>query len=196
LLWQICSNCCIIALPTTNQIEAEMKRYALSIAAMMIAVPAFGQSTGVEAARSSWQGLSAYITKAADQMTEADYAYKPTEKVRTFGQLIGHVAGSQLMFCAAALGEAPKGEGDIEKSVTTKAGLVAALKQSNDYCARAYAMTDAQAAGKAKLFDQDQTKMAIIMSNATHIGEHYGNIVTYMRMKGMVPPSSQPQTGM
>ena len=113
--------------------------------------------------------------------------------MRTFGQLIGHVAGANFMICAAALGEAARGEDDIEKSKTTKADLVAALKASNEYCARAYALNDAQAAGMTKLFGQDQTKMFALALNAAHVGEHYGNVVTYMRMKGMVPPSSQGQ---
>jgi hypothetical protein len=99
------------------------------------------------------------------------------------------------MFCAAALGEAPKAEDDIEKSVTNKAGLVAALKASTDYCKRAYALSDAQASGTMKLFGQENSKMFALMLNAAHDGEHYGNIVTYMRMKAMVPPSSQPQSG-
>ena len=158
---------------------------------MLIAAPAFAQSPGVEAARANWQGMSNYITRAADQMTEADYAYKPVATVRSFGQLIGHIAGSQYMFCSLVMGDTARGEDDIEKSTATKAGLVAALKASNDYCAKAYAMSDTQAAGMIKLFGQDRSKMHALVMNAAHLGEHYGNIVTYMRMKGMVPPSSQ-----
>ena len=97
------------------------------------------------------------------------------------------------MFCAAALGEAPKAEDDIEKTVKTKAGLVAALKAAGEYCNRAYAMSDADATGGTKLFGQDNTKYFALMLNAAHVGEHYGNLVTYLRMKGMVPPSSQPR---
>ncbi len=100
---------------------------------------------------------------------------------------------ANFMLCAAALGEPARGEDDIEKSKTTKADLIAALKASNEYCGRAYALTDAQAAGMTKLFGQDQTRMFALSLNAAHGGEHYGNVVTYMRMKGMVPPSSQGQ---
>jgi uncharacterized damage-inducible protein DinB len=177
-----------------------MKRVTLSLALLLFAVPAFGQAaaapvTGVGTAKSIWEMNINYVTKSAEQMSEADYAYKPVATVRSFGQLIGHVAGSQYMFCAAALGEAPKAEDDIEKSVTTKVGLVAALKASTDYCKRAYAISDAQASGTMKLFGQENSKMFALMLNASHDGEHYGNIVTYMRMKAMVPPSSQPQSG-
>jgi uncharacterized damage-inducible protein DinB len=126
-------------------------------------------------------------------MSEADYAYKPVATVRTVGELVGHVAGAQNMFCAIALGETPKSEDDIEKSAKTKAALVAALKASNDYCAKAYALSDANAAAMTKLFGSDRSKMFVLQLNAAHVGEHYGNMVTYMRMKGMVPPSSQGQ---
>ena len=174
-----------------------MKRAILL--ASMIATPLFAQApaaaanAGVGSAKNVFTGFAGYLVRAAEQMPEADYAYKPVETVRTFGQLLGHVAGANFMICAAALGEPGGAEDDIEKSKTTKADLVAALKASNEYCARAYALTDAQAAGMTKLFGQDQTKMFALSLNAAHNGEPYGNVVTYMRMKGMVPPSSQGQ---
>lgn len=179
-----------------------MKRVLLSTTLLFIAAPAFAQgaaasaaTAGVSTSRAVWEIMSGYFTASAEQVSEADYAYKPVETVRSFGQMVGHVAGAQNMFCAAALGETPKSEDDIEKTVTTKAGLVAALKASNEYCKRAYAITDAQAAGMIKLFGSDRSKMFTLMLNATHVGEHYGNVVTYMRMKNMVPPSSAPRAG-
>jgi uncharacterized damage-inducible protein DinB len=179
-----------------------LKRVLLSTTLLFIAVPAFAQgapapaaATGVSTSRAVWEIMSNYFTKSAEQVPEADYAYKPVETVRSFGQLVGHVAGAQNMFCAAALGEAQKSEDDIEKTATTKAALVAALKASNEYCKRAYAITDAQAAGMTKLFGSDNSKMFTLMLNASHVGEHYGNAVTYMRMKNMVPPSSAPRAG-
>ena len=148
--------------------------------------------TGVEAAHATWQGATTNIARAAEQMKDADFAYRPTETVRTFGQLVGHVAGAQKMMCAAALGEKPTAEDEIEKTATTKAALVEALKSTTAYCERAYAQTDAAAAASTTLFGQTQTRMYALATNASHNSEHYGNIVTYMRMKGMVPPSSQP----
>ena len=173
-----------------------MKRALISTALLCFAGPAFAQgaaapaATGVATSRAVWQIMSNYFTKSAEQVPEADYSYKPVETVRSFGQLVGHVAGAQNMFCAAALGETQKSEDDIEKTVTTKAALVAAHKASNEYCKKAYAMSDADAAGMTKLFGSDNSKMFTLMLNATHVGEHYGNAVTYMRMKNMVPPSS------
>ena len=174
-----------------------MKRLVISMM-VFVAVPAMAQSPanlGVASAGTVWNGMTQNIIKSAEQMPEADYAYKPVATVRSFGELIGHVAGAQYMFCAAALGEAPRGEADVENTVKTKAGLVDAIKASTEYCKRAYAQTDAASAATTKLFGGDVTRMYALSLNAAHNGEHYGNIVTYLRMKGMVPPSSQPRAG-
>jgi len=69
--------------------------------------------------------------------------------------------------------------------------LVAALKASTEYCARAYAQTDKAAQQSTKLFGQERTRLYALALNATHNAEHYGNIVTYLRMNGIVPPSSR-----
>ncbi len=145
----------------------------------------------VAAARDLWQQLSGYVTQAAEEMPEAKYTYKPTPEVRSFGQLIGHIAGSQYMFCAAALGDSARAENDVEKTKTAKADLVAAMKASNEYCARAYRQSDAASRQGLQLFGQSRTRLYALMINATHDGEHYGNIVTYLRLNGMVPPSSR-----
>jgi len=183
-----------------------MKRLT-AILLIITATPAMSQMTasrGSKATKASnaavstagtfWEQMTSNIAKAAEQMPESDYSFRPVATVRTFGQLIGHVAGAQALICGSALGEKTAGEDDIEKSKTTKADLVAALKTTTEYCRKAYAMSDARSAGMTKLFGQDQTRLSALMLNATHNAEHYGNIVTYMRVKGMVPPSSQPAT--
>ena len=150
------------------------------------------QSVGTT--RALWQQLSGYVTQAAEDMPEAKYGFKPTPEVRSFGELIAHVAGSQYMFCAVATGDSARAEDDIEKKkMTGKADLVAAMHASNEYCTRAYHQTDDASAGKVKLFGKEQTRLYALMINATHDAEHYGNIVTYLRMNGMVPPSSKRQ---
>ena len=174
-----------------------MKRQTLAIAALLFAAPAFAQApapvTGVGTAKDVWMMGHTNVVKSAEMVSEADYSFKPTPAVRSFGELFGHIAGSEYMFCAAALGEAPKAEDDIEKTVKTKDGLIKALKAAADYCNRAYAISDADATGMTKLFGQDNSKYFALMLNAAHVDEHYGNLVTYLRVKGMVPPSSQPR---
>jgi uncharacterized damage-inducible protein DinB len=161
------------------------------------AAPAFAQaapaSSNVDNARMLWEDVRGYLTEAAADVPEKLYSFRPTPDVRTFGQLIGHIAGSQKMFCALALGEKPSGEDDVEKTATTKAALVAALKESNDYCARAYKQTDAATKPMVDVFGQQRSRLFVLLENATHDNEHYGNIVTYMRINKMVPPSSKPR---
>jgi uncharacterized damage-inducible protein DinB len=163
-----------------------------------VVVPASAQqqanapaANAVATQRQLWMDVTRSIQRAAEQMPEADYAFRPVESVRTFGQLIGHIAGAQNQMCGTALGESHGGEDDVEKSVTSKAALVEALKASTAICERAYAQSDAQAAGAVTMYGRDRTRLYALGMNTLHNGEHYGNIVTYMRMKGMVPPSSQ-----
>jgi uncharacterized damage-inducible protein DinB len=170
----------------------------LSLAAVLAAaVPhsdAPASPSAIAADRAIWTSTIGYITTAAEQMPESLYAYRPVATVRTFGELIAHIAGSQHMFCAAALGDKATAEDDIEKTATTKAALVSALKASTAYCQKAYAMADADAMKRpVELFGMKQSGLWAVLENTAHASEHYGNIVTYMRMLGMVPPSSQPQ---
>lgn len=146
----------------------------------------------VETTRMLWQQMTGYVTQAAEDVPESLYGFRPTAEVRSFGELIGHVAGAQNLICAAALGEAGGNEDDIERSQTTKAGLIAALKASTEYCGRAYAQSDAASQQRTQLFGAERTRLFALTLNATHNAEHYGNLVTYMRINGMVPPSSRP----
>lgn len=171
---------------------------ACTVLAAGVAVPLAAQdaataSPAVGTARQLWEPMIAYITTVAQELPESTYAYKPTPEVRSFGQMVGHVAGAQYLICAAALGDAPRNEDDIEKTKKAKAELVAALKASTEYCGRAYAQTDKAAQGKTKLFGQERTRLYALGLNATHDAEHYGNLVTYLRMNGIVPPSSRRQ---
>ncbi|MDP9176287.1 MAG: DinB family protein [Gemmatimonadota bacterium] len=176
-----------------------MKRIFMLVT-LLSAVPLAAQTTAngasasaVGALKGEWETISGYISKAAEQIQEADYAFRPVAGVRSFGELIGHLAGAQYLICAAALGEPSKNEDEFEKQKLGKAALIAAFKSSNEYCARAYAQPDADVSAMTKLFGGERTRLAALVTNTTHDGEHYGNIVTYMRIKGMVPPSSQPR---
>jgi uncharacterized damage-inducible protein DinB len=146
----------------------------------------------VNTTRMLWEQLTGYITTAATEVPESTYSYRPTAAVRSFGQLVGHVAGAQYLICAAALGEPQREEDEIERSRTSKAELLAALEASTKYCDRAYQQTDRAAQQGTKLFGQERTRLYALVLNATHNAEHYGNIVTYLRLNGIVPPSSRP----
>jgi uncharacterized damage-inducible protein DinB len=164
-------------------------RMALVISLAPAALAA--QAPGPSVQQQLWHNVTTNITRAAEEMPEANYAFQPTPEVRTFGQLVGHLAGAQYMMCAASLGEPARAEDDIEKSRKTKAALVEALKASTAYCERAYTQTDSALAGSTQLFGQEVSRMYALSLNTVHNGEHYGNMVTYLRIKGMVPPSSR-----
>jgi uncharacterized damage-inducible protein DinB len=139
-------------------------------------------------------GVKDILLRSAEKMPEENYNFKPTDAVRSYGQIVGHVADAQYMFCSMVLGEkspAPK----IEQTKTSKADLVAALKAAFAYCDKAYdGMTDASAIQTVKLFGGDRPKLGVLTVNNMHTIEHYGNLVTYMRMKNIVPPSSEPES--
>jgi uncharacterized damage-inducible protein DinB len=166
----------------------------LSVAAAATPAPVRAQQAATDAMtalREQWKTAVGNITAAAEELTEAEYQFRPVPTVRSFGEIIGHVAGSQNLFCAMALGEKQPAEDAVEKAVKTKAGLVAALKASNEYCAKAYAIAGAALSEPVELFGAMSTKVGALALNTVHDGEHYGNIVTYMRLQGKVPPSSK-----
>jgi uncharacterized damage-inducible protein DinB len=135
--------------------------------------------------------LSGVVIAAAEKMPEESYSFRPTPDVRSFGQLVGHVADSQYFFCSTAAGET-KPVSDVEKSKTKKADLVAALKDAVAYCSKAYAgMTDAKGSEMVKMMNYDFAKLTVLSANTAHNYEHYGNMVTYMRLKRIVPPTSE-----
>ena len=131
------------------------------------------------------------LVSSAEKMPEENYNFKPTDAVRSYGQVVGHVADAQYMFCSVALGEKNPGL-KIEQTKTAKADLVAALKEAVAYCDKAYdTMTDTSGSQMVKLFDMDLPKLGVLNINNMHDMEHYGNLVTYMRLKNIVPPTSE-----
>ncbi|HVG38074.1 MAG TPA: DinB family protein [Pyrinomonadaceae bacterium] len=135
--------------------------------------------------------VKGYVMRAAEKMPEDQYSFKPTPEVRSFGQVVGHIADAQYLFCAPIRGE-KNPEPNVEKNKTSKADLVQALKDGFAYCDSVYdGMTDQQAAQMVSFFGRDRTKLGLLAFNSSHNHEHYGNLVTYMRLKNLVPPSSE-----
>jgi uncharacterized damage-inducible protein DinB len=145
----------------------------------------------------AWAQAKRNIVDSAKLMPEDGYAFRPIETVRTFGQILAHVAGANYIFCAAARGEkSPHEEDHFEKTAKGKAEIVKALDASMAYCDASYAAaTDASLAQMVAgpFGGGQQPRAAALLGNTGHLNEHYGNLVTYFRMKGMVPPSSAPR---
>ncbi len=135
--------------------------------------------------------IKVWLIASAEKMPEQNYSFQPTDAVRSFGQVIGHVADAQYLFCSTALGEKDPAL-KIEKTKTSKADLIAALKDAFAYCDKVYdGMTDASVTQTVKLFGGDMPKPVVLEVNNMHATEHYGNLVTYLRLKNIVPPSSE-----
>ena len=134
--------------------------------------------------------VTVWIERAAEKMPEEEDEFRPDPAVRSFGQILGHIADADYLFCSGVLGENSPSPG-IEKTKKTKAELMSALHDAFAYCDRAYnTLTDANANETVKAFGQERNKLGVLWFNASHNLEHYGNLVVYMRLKGIVPPSS------
>ncbi len=140
--------------------------------------------------KNSYNGIKGTVTKAAEEMSDADYAFKASPMERTYGEIVGHIADVQLALCGNAKGEEKKGDAGTK---TSKADLLASLKASFAYCDGVYdSLTDADATTMVTLFGpRKATKLAVLNFNISHDNEMYGQMVVYLRLKGLVPPSSQ-----
>jgi uncharacterized damage-inducible protein DinB len=166
----------------------------LALSMLSTSAAPVGAQAGTDATMASIRGMhetvKGYITRAAAQVPEDKYAYQPTKEVRTMGQLFGHIANASAMICNLASGMQAAQAGDAEK-LATKAEIQKALQTSFAACDHAFTMiTPATANEPVKLFGQAHTRIGALAFNNAHNFEHYGNIVTYMRINGMVPPSS------
>jgi uncharacterized damage-inducible protein DinB len=189
-----------------------MRLLVINVLVSLLAAPAFAQSGRagqgpsqppsaaavlVRLAQGAWAGAKRNIVESADQMPEANYSFKPADTVRTFGQILAHVADSNYFYCARAKGEAPPvPDGTLEKTATTKAAIVKALAESVAYCDAVYAsLTEASAVEMVKAGNNQIPRVQPLFGNVSHNVEHYGNVVTYFRMKNIVPPSTKREGG-
>jgi len=191
-----------------------MKRlFTVLVLAMLIALPVAAQTPPPPAAPAAaaqatppvgptdplsraifgmYNSIKRNLTESAEKVPEADYSFQPTKDVRNFTQMFAHVANSQFSLCAGPKGEANPNKDDFEKTATTKAAVIKALADSFAYCDTVYlTLTDAKAMELIKAGQNQVPRARGLMSNVAHDNEHYGNLVTMMRLKGMVPPSTE-----
>ena len=175
--------------------------WQLALIASLAAVPAAaqGQQTPSDplaaALKRQFDGVARNVKESAEKMPEDKYSYQATKDVRTFGAFIGHVANSQFGACARAKGVDNPNKQDFEK-VSGKSALVKAITDASDFCSSVLAgasdkwLLETLPMGQAP--NQLQVpRAAILAGNTSHSNEHYGNLVTYMRINGLVPPSTE-----
>ena len=127
--------------------------------------------------RNGFNEVNEWVTKAAEMVPAEKYSYRPVDTVRTFGQLIAHITDSYNYFCAHAVGNKVEWSTPAEKGATDKDTLLPKLKEAVGKCNAAYSSGNGQ--------------LRPLFTNVGHTSLHYGNIITYMRMMGKVPPSSR-----
>jgi len=180
-----------------------MKHLVLTAAALAAAgtvalaqTPAAGSDPGnltrfSRGIKQRYESIKRDVVEAADAVPDSEYSFKATPEVRSFGEIIGHIADTQNYFCGVASGKNPEYADALEKGAKTKAELVKGLKDSMAKCDEVYNSTDASnALSLVKAGKGDALRGMILLDNVAHDNEHYGNIVTYMRLKGHVPPST------
>jgi uncharacterized damage-inducible protein DinB len=152
------------------------------------AIQAQNLSSVITEVKQSYETVKNNLLKSAEKVSEEDYSFKPTPEIRSFGEVMGHVVAAQGHTCAAILGE----QSASHSKPSTKAEIVSALKDSFAECDKAYgAVTDANATEMINTGRGQRTRLGALIGNMTHDVEQYSILSVYMRLKGIVPPSSE-----
>src|SRR6516164_4690466 len=159
-----------------------MRKLLPTLLLCLLALPAFSQERQSSdnpfstINQRGYERTKGILLRSAEKMPEENYGFKPVDTVRSYGQIIGHVADAQYAFCSIALGEKNPAL-DIEHTKTSKADLITALNTAFAYCDKAYdGMTDASAVQMVKLFGNDAPRLSALTVNNMHDLEHYGNL--------------------
>jgi uncharacterized damage-inducible protein DinB len=177
--------------------EPDVLIHRLVTAAVLVAVVSgvsFAQSANPLTANAKIQlgALTGFVIRSAEKVPADLYSFRATPEVRSMGQLFGHIADALFSMCSTAAGTKPPRTG-IEKSVTDKSALIAALKEGVGYCNTVFdGMTDQKGTETVPFYFGPTPRLSVLYFAVTHTYEHYGNLVTYMRLKNIVPPSSEP----
>jgi uncharacterized damage-inducible protein DinB len=161
----------------------------------MLLVPSEASAQGSNplsaGAKAQFTGISSFVTRSADKIPDNLFSFRATPEVRTIAQLFGHIADAYFAMCSAADGGKPPQQG-LEQSATSKAALVKALAEGVAYCQSVMdRMTDQKGAESVPFYFGPTPRLSILYFVTTHTYEHYGNLVTYMRLNKIVPPSSE-----
>jgi hypothetical protein len=177
----------------------QRKRLVCTVVGLMACGVAMGQAPAAAQpsgpageVQRSYAALKVNILKAADGMPEADYKFKPTPEIRTFARVVNHISEAQLRSCGAANDTALDALAKVPAETADKAAIVAALKASYAECDKAYAgLTDANLTEMLEVGKAKRSRVGLLWGNVSHDNEQYATLALYMRLKGLVPPSSE-----
>jgi uncharacterized damage-inducible protein DinB len=166
-----------------------VKRFLFLFVGVLAAVGILPAQNPLIEGKNAYATIKTNILKSAEKMPEAAYTFKATPEERTWGELMGHIADAETRICSAATGEMkPANAGKL----TAKADLVKALQESAAVCDAAWDSTNMENAhSMAKMGKREFTRISWLIYNTTHDNESYGTMAVYMRLRGVVPPSSE-----
>ena len=170
-----------------------MKRILILSCALVLgsAIPALAQKAIAEPLARSAQGTFRNLLESAEKMPEADYSFQATKETRTFAGFVGHTVNAAYAGCARAKGEPNPNKEDFEK-VAAKAKLVEAAKAVQAYCDAVFAaQTDASLAEMVPGGQTPVSRAQILIGIISHNMNEYGQKVILMRLKGVVPPTTE-----
>lgn len=140
----------------------------------------------------SYNRLKPFILKAADVMPSDMYGYKPTPEIRSFARVVNHITEAQSQTCSALLGTKFDAAVMVPSDTADKATVMAGLKASFDLCDKAYAtVSDANVGEMMKAGQRSRSRIGLAWGNVSHDNEQYAQLATYLRLKGLVPPSAE-----
>ena len=170
-----------------------MERIVILSCVMVLtsAIPALAQKALAEALARSAAGTFRNLVESAEKMPEADYSFQATKDTRTFAGFVGHTINSAYNNCSRAKGEPNPNKEDLEK-VTSKAQLVAAAKAVQAYCDAVFAaQTDASLSEMVAMGKNEVPRGQFLIGIISHNMNEYGQKVILMRLKGIVPPTTE-----
>jgi hypothetical protein len=158
-----------------------------------------GTNALVSEAKFPWTVVRDNLLKMAEKMPAENYSFKPTPEIESFGQRLAHIAGANLFICQGVTGRQTPIRS--RPAPTSKPELIALLKQASTACDTAFdSLSDAAAMEKISSRlggpfppEPTRTKLATLNNLVRHSNEMYGYMCVYLRLKGIVPPSSAPE---
>jgi len=176
----------------THEREHVMKTRLTLIAVLFLSTPIAldAQEPLIDSLRWLFHRTSGTVMDTAEMLDETMYAFRPTDEVRSVGEILAHVAFSQFQFCAAAAGERNPNSENFEETRTTREPIIEALRRGFAYCDEVFDRTTDADAARPVNFLGPNTAAGVLAFNSAHVYSHYGNLVTYMRLRGIVPPTS------
>jgi hypothetical protein len=163
----------------------------LSASAALAQAPAPGPTGPAAEVLATYNRLKPNVIKAAEKMPEADYQYKPTPEIRTYARVVNHITEAQFHTCTTLNG-GTFDKASVPSDTATKDVIVTALKASFAECDKAYgALTDATIAEILTVGPQKRSRIGFAWGNVSHDNEQYAELSTYLRLKSLVPPTSE-----